>query len=70
VDRKGAAMEFRVADTIEVSSNQVGQPPRRGTVREVISTDPAEIRVEWDDGHESNFFPAGGMVNVVSRSEG
>jgi hypothetical protein len=62
-------MEARVGDTIEVHSTQVGQTVRRGTVREVISTDPPEFRIEWDDGRESTLFPSGGMVRVVGSKQ-
>jgi hypothetical protein len=29
--------------------------------------EPLELRVAWDDGHESVLFPAGGMVHVIER---
>jgi hypothetical protein len=58
-------MEAHVGDRIEVRPVQVAQPARRGTVRECLSTQPLELRVAWDDGHESVFFPSGGMVRVV-----
>jgi hypothetical protein len=62
-------MEARVGDTIEVRSVRVGQPVPRGVVKEVMSSDPLELRVEWDDGHESVLFPSGGMVHVVERAD-
>jgi len=58
-------VEAHVGDRIEIRPVQVAQPARRGTVRECIAEDPLELRVAWDDGHESVFFPAGGMVRVV-----
>lgn len=63
-------MDVAVGDTIQVKSVQVGQAVRRGVVREMVSTDPLEVRVEWDDGHESTLFPSGGMVAVVQRAGG
>lgn len=63
-------MDARPGDTVEVRGNQVGQPTRRGIVTETVSTDPLELRVDWEDGHESVFFPAAGMVHVVRRSGG
>ncbi len=62
-------MDVHVDDRIEVRSVQVGQPVRRGTVQECLSTEPLELRVAWHDGHESAFFPSsGGMVRVVKRA--
>ncbi len=61
-------MDVKVGNRIEVRSTQVGQPVRQGEVREVVSTDPLELRVAWDDGHESNFYPAAGMTHVVTGS--
>ncbi len=61
-------MEAHVGDRIEVRPVQVAQPVRRGTVRECIKDEPLELRVAWDDGHESVFFPAGGMVRVVGTA--
>lgn len=62
-------MDAGVGDVIEVRSVQVGQPVRRGTVKEVLSSDPLELRVEWGDGHESVFLPRGEMVHVLEPSE-
>jgi hypothetical protein len=61
-------MEARVGDRIEVRPVQVAQPARRGTVRECIKDEPLELRVAWDDGHESVLFPTGGMVHVVGTA--
>lgn len=63
-------MDTHVGDTIEVQGIQVGQPTRRGVVKELMADDPLELRVEWDDGHESVFLPAGGMVRVIADSSG
>jgi hypothetical protein len=64
-------VDAHVGDRIEVRPVQVAQPVRRGTVQECLSTDPLELRVAWDDGHESVFFPSGGMVRVIgSDTEG
>jgi hypothetical protein len=46
-------MDVKAGDVIEILSNKVDTPPRRGKVLEVIDERPAELRVEWDDGHES-----------------
>jgi hypothetical protein len=58
-------VQAHVGDTIEVLGNRVGDPVRRGKVTEVVAEDPRELRVEWDDGHESVFTPAAGMTRVV-----
>jgi hypothetical protein len=62
-------VEANVGDRIEVRPVQVAQPARRGTVRECLSREPLELRVAWDDGHESVFFPSGGMVRVIGADE-
>lgn len=62
-------MDAHAGDRIEIRPVQVDQPARRGTVLECLSSDPLELRVAWDDGHESVFFPAGGMVRVVERAD-
>lgn len=58
-------MEAAVGDVIEVSANKVGSPPRRGRVEEIIDARRPELRVMWEDGHESVFYPSGGMTKVV-----
>lgn len=58
-------MDVKVGNQIEVPSNKVDAPPRRGQVTEVIAKDPPELRVAWDDGHESVIFPHGGTVHVI-----
>jgi hypothetical protein len=58
-------MQVKPGDKIEVDSTQVGGPVRRGQVDEVMSDDPLELRVTWDDGHTSVLYPTGGMVRVV-----
>ena len=63
-------MEVRTGDTIEIPSNKVEQPPRRGVVEAVVRTQPLTIDVRWDDGHASEIQPAGGTLRVVARSSG
>ncbi|CAN5432015.1 hypothetical protein BH23ACT7_BH23ACT7_20150 [soil metagenome] len=63
-------VEARVGSTIEVQSVQVGQAVRRGVVKQTVATDPLQLRVEWEDGHESVIFPKGGMVRVVESGDG
>lgn len=61
-------MEFRKGDTIEVLSNKVDVPNRQGVVDEVIESDPLRLEVTWQDGHSTEFVPAGGNVRVLRRS--
>jgi hypothetical protein len=63
-------MDVSVGDTIEVLSNKVEQPNRRGVVQQVLQEDPIRIEVTWEDGHNSVFAPAGGNVRVQSRATG
>jgi hypothetical protein len=55
-------------DVIEIPSNKVDQPPRRGTVMEVVREEPLTLEVEWDDGHTSRLQPAGGTLRVLDDS--
>jgi Domain of unknown function (DUF1918) len=51
-------------DRIVVESERVAQPPRTGVVEEVITEDPARLRVRWDDGHTTVFAPAAGSARI------
>jgi hypothetical protein len=53
-------MHAAAGDEILIDSTEVGQPPRRGKIVEVRGDDPdhEHYRVQWDDGHESVFFPS------------
>jgi hypothetical protein len=56
-------------DRISVDSQKTGEPPRQGTVLEVIHHDyGTSYRVAWDDGHESTFRPTPGTVHTVASS--
>jgi hypothetical protein len=59
-------MKLNQGDTIEVMSNKVDQPNRRGVVQRVLQEDPVEVEVAWEDGHTSTFLPMGGNVRVHS----
>jgi hypothetical protein len=63
-------MDVKTGAKIEILSNKVDTPPRRGKVLEVIDEDPAELRVQWDDGHESVIYPHAGMVRVLDGGNG
>lgn len=60
-------MELHEGDRIEVMSSKVGQPPRAGVVGRVLEDDPVRVEVTWDDGHTTEFVPAGGNVRVQER---
>jgi hypothetical protein len=61
-------MEVHVGDRIEIPSNKVGTPPRRGVVDDVLQEQPLKVEVTWDDGHSSIIEPAGGHLQVISGS--
>jgi hypothetical protein len=45
----------RVGDRIEVESEKVGSPTRVGLV---LQAEGGQLRVRWDSGRESWFFPS------------
>jgi hypothetical protein len=61
-------MRISEGDTIEVLSNKVEQPNRRGVVQRTEDDGDGTVRLEvaWDDGHTSVFVPAAGNVVVTS----
>lgn len=59
-------MDVKAGSRIQVKSPTVGAQVRRGTVLEVLSRDPLELRVQWEDGHESNIYPVGGSIDVIA----
>ena len=57
-------------DRISVDSQKAGEPPRHGTVLEVIEHEyGVSYRVAWDDGHETTFRPTAGTVHRVEATE-
>lgn len=57
-------------DRISVDSQKAGEPPRQGTVLEVIEHEyGTSYRVAWDDGHESTFRPTAGTVHTIQPAE-
>ena len=58
-------------DRIMVDSHKAGEPPREGTVLEIIEHDyGTSYRVAWDDGHETVFRPTAGTVHRLQPSKG
>lgn len=62
-------MELRPGDRIEVVSGKVGQPHRVGVVDQVLEDDPIRLEVTWDDGHTTEFVPAGGNVRLQDSAD-
>lgn len=54
---------FPPGERVEVETESVDRPPRRGVVEEVLREEPApRYRIRWDDGHESVLTPASGSL--------
>jgi hypothetical protein len=59
-------MKANKGDRIILESERVGQPAREGEVLDVIEKPSGtNLRVRWDDGHESEFRPAAGSATIV-----
>ncbi len=60
----------KVGDAVVVDNMELGHPPRRGEVLEVMGEgDVQHYRVRWDDGHESIFYPSS-TAHLVHPREG
>lgn len=60
-----------VGDRITVDSQKAGEPPRQGTILEMIEREyGTSYRVAWDDGHESTFRPTAGSVHPLGDDDG
>jgi hypothetical protein len=60
----------RKGDLISVDSPKAGEPPRQGTILEIIEHEyGTSYRVAWDDGHESTFRPTAGTVHTVHPAD-
>ncbi len=57
-------MRAHIGDRIVVESERVARPPRRGVVEQVIADEPPRLRVRWDDGHTTVFWPAAGVCRI------
>jgi hypothetical protein len=58
-------MRAHVGDRIVVESERVAQPGRAGVIEEILSDDPARVRVRWDDGHTSVLTPSAGAASIT-----
>lgn len=57
-------MDVKQGDRFVIESERVGQPPRAGTVEEVLSAEPLRVRVRWENGSESTVTPDAGAATV------
>ena len=64
----GAAMQIAQGDSIEIVSNKVDQPHRRGVVQRVLDQEPLRLEVTWDDGRTTILMPTGGNLRVLHGS--
>jgi len=64
-------MDAKVGDRIVIESEKVGQAAREGEILEVIdsSVTGLRLRVRWEDGHESTFWPHAGSARIVSTGK-
>jgi hypothetical protein len=58
----------RVGDVVEITGHRVGDAPRLGEILEVIGRPEYHLRVRWEDGHESIFYPGSDVVIKPARS--
>ena len=58
-------MDAQIGDEIVVDGRHINDPPRRGEIVEIMTSDGREhYRVRWLDGSDSLFFP-GSDAHVV-----
>src|SRR5262249_32646956 len=60
----GGAMQVSEGDHLVIESERVGQPPRTGTIEEVLSLDPLRVRVRWENNRVSTITPNAGAASV------
>ena len=56
-------MKVSKGDHLVIESERVGQAPRTGTVKEVLSLDPLRVRVRWENDRESTITPNAGAAS-------
>ncbi len=61
-------MKITQGDAIEIVSNKVDQPHRRGVGQRVLDQEPLRIEVTWDDGRTTILMPTGGNLRVLHGS--
>jgi hypothetical protein len=63
-------MKVTEGDRLVIESERVGQPPRMGTVEEVLSLDPLRVRVRWENDRESTITPSAGAASFEHPTVG
>ncbi len=60
-------MDAKVGDRIVIESEKVGKAAREGEILEVIESPETglRLRVRWEDGHETTFWPHAGSARIV-----
>jgi Domain of unknown function (DUF1918) len=62
-------MDAKNGDHIVVESAKVGSARRSGQIVEVLQGSAGEhYRVQWEDGHQTEFFPGPDAMVVPSSS--
>ncbi len=59
-------MTAQAGDLIDVESERVTQPVRRGVIEEVLEEEPARFRIRWDDGI---LTPSAGAARIEKRKK-
>ncbi|HZT54288.1 MAG TPA: DUF1918 domain-containing protein [Gaiellaceae bacterium] len=57
-------MDVSAGDRLVLESEKVGQPPRAGTVEEVLCEEPLRVRVRWENGSVTTLSPEAGAARV------
>jgi hypothetical protein len=61
-------MQAKVGDRIVLESERVGQKDRAGEILEVTESPLGDnLRVRWDDGHESEIRPKAGSARIKAQ---
>ena len=63
-------MVFQAGDRVIAESESTGRAARAGTILQVLREEPARYRIQWDDGHESIYTPAGGALHAEIKQFG
>ncbi len=62
-------MQAKVGDRIAIESERVGKKDRLGEVLEVMDSPLGiNLRVRWDDGHESEIRPKAGSARILTAA--
>jgi hypothetical protein len=56
-----------VGARVELEAERVGREPRSGVV---IDVQGEQLRIRWDDGHETSLVPGPGALRVIDDRPG